>query len=261
MVIPCLWDNFVMVLAASRHCNRASPPRPRKAGTGTVRALRRARHPRVTTDHFGVPAEIILAPSRGPGRYDALGRGARQRFGFLVGVAHPNTLSWAALTYVLHVRDFQRDLYICTCKFALFLYLAIYLRYCISPGSWYAVRRQMTVLFGVAGVVLYYVFFSGVGVEEIKPKVGLMCCVASVIFCAAPLISLTEVFRTQCTEALPFPLILATFLVTGLWWLYGITIQNGFVQYPNLIGCGLSGFQLLLFTVYPSKRKGSAVEL
>lgn len=137
-----------------------------------------------------------------------------------------------------------------------FLYLAIYLRYCISPGSWYAVRRQMTVLFGVAGVVLYYVFFSGVGVEEIKPKVGLMCCVASVIFCAAPLISLTEVFRTQCTEALPFPLILATFLVTGLWWLYGITIQNGFVQYPNLIGCGLSGFQLLLFTVYPSKRKG-----
>lgn len=66
---------------ASRHCNRASPPRPRKAGTGTVRALRRARHPRVTTDHFGVPAEIILAPSRGPGRYDALGRGARQRFG------------------------------------------------------------------------------------------------------------------------------------------------------------------------------------
>lgn len=97
----------------------------------------------------------------------------------------------------------------------------------------------------------------GAELETINSRVGLMCCMGSIIFCAAPLISLTEVFRTQCTEVLPFPLILSTFLVTGLWWLYGIIIQNTFVQYPNLIGCGLASFQLLLFIVYPSKRKGN----
>ncbi|KAK3872196.1 hypothetical protein Pcinc_022712, partial [Petrolisthes cinctipes] len=93
--------------------------------------------------------------------------------------------------------------------------------------------------------------------EVINSRVGLLCCVGSIVFCAAPLISLTEVFRTQCTDVLPFPLILATFLVTGLWWLYGLILQNPFVQYPNLIGCGLAGFQLLLFVVYPNKRKGT----
>lgn len=100
-------------------------------------------------------------------------------------------------------------------------------------------------------------FSSGAEVEAINSRVGLMCCMGSIIFCAAPLISLTEVFRTQCTEVLPFPLIMSTFFVTGLWWLYGIIIQNSFVQYPNLIGCCLASFQLLLFIVYPSKRKGN----
>lgn len=94
-------------------------------------------------------------------------------------------------------------------------------------------------------------------VETVKTRIGLMCCLGSIIFCASPLVSLAEVFRTQSTDILPFPLIFTTFLVTGLWWLYGIIIQNSFVKYPNLIGFALSGFQLFLFIVYPSKRKGN----
>ncbi|XP_037796402.1 bidirectional sugar transporter SWEET12-like [Penaeus monodon] len=49
-----------------------------------------------------------------------------------------------------------------------FLYLAIYLGIA-SPRSWYAVRRQMTVLFGVAGwcSITSLLRFA---VEEIKPK-------------------------------------------------------------------------------------------
>ncbi|KAG7177954.1 Sugar transporter SWEET1-like 2 [Homarus americanus] len=99
----------------------------------------------------------------------------------------------------------------------------------------------------------------GVNVEIIKNRVGMMCCVGSIIFCASPLISLKDVFNTQSTEMLPFPLIFATFIMAGLWWLYGIIIENSFVQYPNLIGFALSGFQLLLFIVYPSKMKGNLV--
>ena len=99
--------------------------------------------------------------------------------------------------------------------------------------------------------------FAELATDVKESRVGMVCCLASIIFCASPLISLTEVFKTQSTECLPLPLILATFAVTGLWWLYGMAIDNSFVQYPNMIGCGLSGVQLLLFIVYPRKRKGN----
>ncbi|XP_045621074.1 sugar transporter SWEET1 isoform X2 [Procambarus clarkii] len=135
-------------------------------------------------------------------------------------------------------------------------YLFIYVKYCILPVSWHATRRQMLLFFSAIFIVQYYVFFSGTNAEVIKYHVGLMCCAASIIFCASPLISLKDVFHTQSTEMLPFPLIFATFVMAGLWWLYGIIIQNNFVQYPNMIGCILAGLQLLLFIVYPSKGKG-----
>ncbi|XP_050719662.1 sugar transporter SWEET1-like [Eriocheir sinensis] len=135
------------------------------------------------------------------------------------------------------------------------IYLCTYVRYCTSAGPWLTVRRQIAVTMMVVALIQYYVFLSGDDSENVKTRVGLMCCLASIVFCASPLISLTEVFRTQSCDVLPFPLIFTTFLVTGLWWLYGIVIQNNFVKYPNLIGCAISGFQLLLFIVYPSKRK------
>ncbi|KAK7060073.1 hypothetical protein SK128_024248 [Halocaridina rubra] len=177
-------------------------------------------------------------------------------FPFVGGVF--STTMW--LTYGWILKDSSMTV---TNGVGLFLqvtYLLTYIRYCIAPGSWYSVRRQMAVLFSVAGVVLYFAFLSDMAMDMLNYRVGLVCCMASIIFCASPLASLTEVFKTQSTECLPFPLILATCLVTGLWWLYGIIIANSFVQFPNLIGCALSGFQLLLFIVYPSKRKGEGAE-
>ncbi|KAG0694450.1 Sugar transporter SWEET1 [Chionoecetes opilio] len=135
------------------------------------------------------------------------------------------------------------------------IYLCTYVRYCIAPGPWLTVRRQLTVAMMAVAAIQYYVFLSGDNDETIKTRVGLMCCLGSIIFCASPLVSLTEVFRTQSTNTLPFPLISTTFLVSGLWWLYGIIIENSFVKYPNLIGFALSGFQLFLFIVYPTKSK------
>ncbi|XP_071539066.1 sugar transporter SWEET1-like isoform X2 [Panulirus ornatus] len=172
-------------------------------------------------------------------------------FPFVGGVF--STSMW--LTYSLLLRDASMSV---TNTVGLVLqacYLYIYLKYCISPGPWFSTRRQMMVFFTLIAVVQYYVFLSGMDIELIKTRVGLTCCAASIIFCASPLISLTEVFSTQSTETLPFPLIFSTFVVAGLWWLYGLVIQNSFVQYPNLIGFALSGFQLLLFIVYPNKRK------
>ncbi|XP_042210862.1 sugar transporter SWEET1-like [Homarus americanus] len=173
-------------------------------------------------------------------------------FPFVGGVF--STSTW--LSYSLLLGDVSMELTNAVGLLLQVCYLLVYIKYCIAPGPWYSTRRQLMLFSTVVFVIQYYVFFSGVNVEIIKNRVGMMCCVGSIIFCASPLISLKDVFNTQSTEMLPFPLIFATFIMAGLWWLYGIIIENSFVQYPNLIGFALSGFQLLLFIVYPSKMKG-----
>lgn len=99
-------------------------------------------------------------------------------------------------------------------------------------------------------------FFTDVAVDTIKYYVGLICCSASIIFCATPLVSLRDVFRMKSTETLPFPLILMMFFMGGLWTLYGLIIKDAFVAVPNAIGCSLATFQLSLFAVFPHVSKG-----
>lgn len=76
---------------------------------------------------------------------------------------------------------------------------------------------------------------------------------------------------------MPFYLILANVAVAGQWFLYGVAINNSFVQVccsivvatlgiidsnlhhiqmqvPNLIGCLIASFQLALFAVFPANR-------
>ncbi|XP_053632215.1 sugar transporter SWEET1 [Cherax quadricarinatus] len=173
-------------------------------------------------------------------------------FPFVGGVF--STTTW--LTYSILLMDVSMSVTNAVGLLLQVCYVYIYVRYCVSLTSWIATRRQMLLFFTIICIIQSYVFFSGEAPELMKVRVGMMCCLGSIIFCASPLISLKDVFQTQSTEMLPFPLIFATFLVTGLWWLYGIVIQNSFVQYPNMICCAIAGFQLLLFIVYPNKKKG-----
>ncbi|XP_035216516.1 sugar transporter SWEET1-like isoform X2 [Stegodyphus dumicola] len=62
-----------------------------------------------------------------------------------------------------------------------------------------------------------------------------------------------QVLKTKSTESLPFPIILASFIVTTLWFFYGFLKHDTFLQIPNAIGTMLSGFQLSLFAILPEK--------
>lgn len=84
---------------------------------------------------------------------------------------------------------------------------------------------------------------------------GYLCCTITVLFFAAPLSMLLQVFRYKSTEMLPFPLILTSFLVSIQWFIVGLLINDLFLQLPNFIGSLLSGTQLLLFVIYPNKPK------
>lgn len=89
--------------------------------------------------------------------------------------------------------------------------------------------------------------------EQAVQATGILCFVVTVIFFAAPMTVLFHVIRTKNSESLPFPLISSTFVVSLQWLIYGILMNDSFIQLPNFLGCILSGTQLLLFIIYPSK--------
>ncbi len=84
---------------------------------------------------------------------------------------------------------------------------------------------------------------------------GSLACISSLVFCGAPLVSVSDVIRTKSTEKLPFLLILSSFLVTIMWFSYGFILRDAFIQVPNGIGAIISGVQLCLFAIYPNKPK------
>lgn len=79
----------------------------------------------------------------------------------------------------------------------------------------------------------------------------------TVLFFAAPLTMLFHVVRVKNSESLPFPLIASSFFVSLQWFVYGLLIDDTFVQVPNFLGCLLSGTQLALFVIYPSRAYGT----
>jgi len=89
--------------------------------------------------------------------------------------------------------------------------------------------------------------------ETAQLRIGLLGASMSIAYCSAPLASIQHVFRTKSTESLPFYLILATTVVTGLWSLYGHIIHDNFVKIPNIIGFSAAMFQMSLFYYFPSK--------
>ena len=85
-------------------------------------------------------------------------------------------------------------------------------------------------------------------------RIGFFGATLSVAYCVSPLSNIKHVLRTRSTESLPFPLILGTVVMTGLWTLYGHIIHDSFVKLPNMLGFVAALFQLSLFGIYPSSQ-------
>lgn len=66
---------------------------------------------------------------------------------------------------------------------------------------------------------------------------------------------LMDVFRKKCTEMLPLPLILMSFIGSVQWFAFGLIANDRFLQVPNFMGAVLSGAQLALFCIYPNKAR------
>jgi len=135
------------------------------------------------------------------------------------------------------------------------MYLAYYYRFCVGSVSLSAVRRQILTVVALVSAVYWYLDVYEADRQLAQYRLGCVAAASSIGFTAAPLVSLAEVIRSKSTEVLPLPMIAATFVVMLQWCLYGVLIDDAFVQVPNLVGTFISGFQLLLFLVYPRQRK------
>ncbi|XP_061185682.1 sugar transporter SWEET1-like [Saccostrea echinata] len=123
----------------------------------------------------------------------------------------------------------------------------------------YSIRKTLIgrfMVFSCLAICLPYVYI-GMYIEDVKLAIahlGKMCVIMTIVSYAAPLASLFDVFRMRSTEVMSFPLVLAYFIVSIEWFIYGSLLQDQYVQMPNLIGIALGVLQLGLFVIYPKSK-------
>lgn len=127
-------------------------------------------------------------------------------------------------------------------------YLACYYIYEENKGKLYV---QVGKAFLFFGSILLYVNLEDPSVVVFR--FGIITTALMLLLIASPLFQLEEVMRSQSTECLPFPMIFMGTLASFSWLLYGIIINDAFIQIQNLVGFLLSVGQLSLFVIYPSK--------
>lgn len=126
----------------------------------------------------------------------------------------------------------------------------------------YSLRKSLIsrfMVFGCLAISVPYLYI-GVYLEDQNLAIehlGKMCVLMTVISYAAPLASLFDVFRQRSTDCMSFPLVLAYFIVSVEWFIYGSLLKDQYVQMPNLIGIALGILQLGLFVVYPKSKTAS----
>ncbi|XP_050447787.1 sugar transporter SWEET1 [Cataglyphis hispanica] len=144
--------------------------------------------------------------------------------------------------FIVSVNIFGTVLQIC--------YMIIYIMYSVKGST--TIKQFMVAICFVLLIYLYSIYQED---KVLAAKhVGFLSCSLTVLFFASPLISLVHVIRVKSTESLPFPVIMASMIVSCQWFAYGCLLGDQFIQIPNFMGCVLSGFQLSLFLIYPSKR-------
>ncbi|OAD55537.1 Sugar transporter SWEET1 [Eufriesea mexicana] len=130
------------------------------------------------------------------------------------------------------------------------VYMAIYYYYSPQTKDTLALIGKATIF-----VMVFLVYAQMESPEKIEYRYGLIVTILFFFLMASPLIHLKQIIQTKNVDILPFPLIFMGTIVTFLWLLYGIIINNTFIIFQNSVGFVLSATQMSLFVIYPSKSK------
>ncbi|XP_052868074.1 sugar transporter SWEET1-like [Anopheles cruzii] len=132
-------------------------------------------------------------------------------------------------------------------SFAYAAFFAFYTPAALKGNFW---RQVMWSGLFTLAILLYAKYENPAVVED---RFGMIITVLMLCLIGQPLFGLPEIIRRKTTEGLPFPMILSGTIVGLSWLLYGVILNNVFVVLQNLAGVLLSGIQLALFAIYPSK--------
>lgn len=125
-------------------------------------------------------------------------------------------------------------------------YVAVFYWYTTHKAR---VSHQLLLVIGLIALVRWYIHIN-TNKDIQKHRVGSLSCFVSICFCASPLSNVFHVIKMKNSESLPAPLILMSTLVSFQWLLYGIILNDMFLQYPNALAFMLSVFLLSLCVMY-----------
>ncbi|CAH1646184.1 unnamed protein product [Spodoptera littoralis] len=128
-------------------------------------------------------------------------------------------------------------------------YTAVFYKYTFKKS---VVLKQMLCLLIFLTFIISYTYIEDDS-QALYVTLGFVASLFTLVTIAAPLSKLFHVVRVNSTECLPFPMILMSFFVSLLWFLYGTIQDDIFLWLTNLVGAILAIIQLSLFAIYPNK--------
>ncbi|XP_076230513.1 sugar transporter SWEET1 isoform X2 [Nomia melanderi] len=129
-------------------------------------------------------------------------------------------------------------------------YVYVYILYSVKR---FKIIKEMIIATCFLAAVYFYSFYEEDKLLAAK-YVGFLSCTVTVLFFASPLMMMAHVIKVKSTESLPFPIIMASLVVSSQWFTYGCLLNDRFIQIPNFLGCVLSAFQLCFFVIYKNNQ-------
>lgn len=85
-------------------------------------------------------------------------------------------------------------------------------------------------------------------------SLGLVGSVASICCLMSPLPAMPRVFRERDATCLPFSIVMWQFVVSALWAVYGVLLADPNLYVANLVGVGITIFELVIIATFPGSR-------
>ncbi|XP_044753681.1 sugar transporter SWEET1-like [Coccinella septempunctata] len=127
-------------------------------------------------------------------------------------------------------------------------YIAVFLYYC--ENSWEEVYKPAS--FGILLVAIILGYAEWESSDKIEYRYGLLVTILQLLLLASPLRDLANIIATKDASSIPFPLAFMAAIVTFLWFIYAIILNNIFMLVQNFIGFVLCIVQLSLVFIYGS---------
>ncbi|XP_077988754.1 sugar transporter SWEET1-like [Glandiceps talaboti] len=103
--------------------------------------------------------------------------------------------------------------------------------------------------------VYCYLHYIVIDHATLTDRLGLITCVLVVVFNTAPLAEMTDIIKTKSSEKLSTSLTIAVFANSVSWYIYGVLINDLYIQLPSLQGLLSSLLQFFLIYKYPVSSK------